>query len=65
MTITARNGRIQVSGAEGRQVTLSDALGRILYRGTATEPLTVEAPATGIYLLQVEGHPAHRISVVR
>ncbi|MBQ7710944.1 MAG: leucine-rich repeat protein, partial [Bacteroidales bacterium] len=65
VTITVCNGRILVSGAEGRLLMLTDALGRILYRGKATEPLTVEAPATGIYLLQVDGHPARRISVVR
>ena len=65
VVLTAVDGRVTISGAEGHRVTLVDALGRTLYRGTATEPLTVEAPATGIYLLQVEGHPAHRISVVR
>lgn len=65
VSVQSRNGHLLVTGASGLLVTLSDLQGRILYRGTATEPLTVEAPATGIYLLQVEGHPAHRISAVR
>ena len=58
-------GRIVIDGADGHGVTLTDIQGRTLYRNTATGTLTVDVPATGIYLLQVEGHPAHRISVVR
>ncbi|KWW29497.1 MAG: Ig-like domain-containing surface protein [bacterium P3] len=65
VSLEVRDGRLVVSGAEGRRVTLSDALGRILYRGTAAAPLTLTAPAAGVYLLQVEGSPARRVTVVK
>ena len=65
MSLTATAGRIVITGADGHGVTLTDILGRILYRGTATGTLTVDVPATGIYLLQVEGQAARRVAVVR
>ena len=34
-------------------------------RGIATDALTLDIPATGIYLLQLDGQPAHRIAVVK
>jgi len=58
-------GRIVIDGADGHGVTLTDIQGRTLYRGTATEQLTIDVPATGIYLLQLDGRPAKRIAVVR
>ncbi len=59
------DGRIVIDGADGHGVTLTDIQGRILYRGTATGTLTVDVPASGIYLLQLDNRPAKRISVVR
>ncbi len=58
-------GRIVIDGADGHRVTLTDIQGRTLYRNTATGTLTVDVPASGIYLLQLDNRPAKRISVVR
>ena len=65
VVLTAHAGRITISGAEGHRVTLVDALGRTLYRGTATETLTIDVPAAGVYLLQVEDRTSKRIAVVQ
>lgn len=65
MTILSRNGQIVITGAEGRLVTLSDALGRILYRCIATEPLNVDVYSSGVYLVQVDGCTAQRVVVLK
>ena len=65
VTLAVRNGRLLVSGAEGRHVALVDALGRTLYSGTAKETLTIDIPETGVYLLRVDEQPTRRIAVVK
>lgn len=63
--VTIADGRITLTGAEGLRVTLTDIQGRILHHQTATPTHTIDVPATGVYLLQVDNHPARRISVVK
>lgn len=65
VTLTVRNGRLVVSGVQGRRVTLSDVLGRTIYSGTAKETVTVDIPESGVYLLRVDERPARRIAVVK
>ena len=65
VVLSAASGRIVVTGADGCRIVLSDLQGRPIYRGIATDALTLDIPATGIYLLQLDGQPAHRIAVVK
>lgn len=44
------NGVITVKGANGRQVSLVDMTGKVVYTGTAT---TIAAPQKGVYILRV------------
>lgn len=62
--IYVSDGCIRVDGALGRTVCLYDVTGRLLLvdrQGKGVYPV----PATGIYLLQLDNHPAKRIAVVR
>lgn len=64
--VYSTQGQVVVEGAEGRQVTLYDAVGRVLAtRRDEGLPVRFDAPATGTYLVKVGGAPARRIVVVR
>lgn len=64
--VYSTQGQIVVEGAEGRQVTLYDAVGRVLAtRRDEGLPVRFDVPATGTYLVKVGGAPARRIVVVR
>ncbi len=65
VVLSAASGRIAVTGADGRRIVLTDLQGRPIYRGIVTGTLTLDIPATGIYLLQLDRQPAHRIAVVK
>ena len=61
-----RGGNIVVSGAEGAQVSLYDAIGRLLAtkQDTYTD-LEFDVPASGAYLIRVGDRLTRRIVVVR
>lgn len=60
------DGRICLKGAEGREVSLYDIYGRMLYRGRATGTSEFySVPASGVYLLRVEGMGSKPVAVVR
>lgn len=56
---------LNVVGAEGKAVTVSDIMGRTLHRGNATASYRTELPANGVYFVRVGDRPAHKILVVR
>ncbi len=65
--IYARDGRIEIEGADGETVMFYDAMGREI-----SEKLKVESgkishvvPASGVYLVKVGNHPARKVVVVR
>lgn len=61
-----RNGRVVVSGAEGAEVRLYDAVGRLLAtKQDNYTDLEFDVPATGTYLIRVGNLHARRIVVVR
>lgn len=59
------NGRyLTVDGVAGRTVSLYDSTGRrLLSQSTAANTLTLTLPATGVYLLQVDGGAARKIVI--
>ena len=63
--IAVRNGKVTVCGAKGMMVTLSDVVGRVIYRSRHTDDIAIDVPASGVYLLYVEGRKARRIVVVK
>lgn len=61
-----RNGRIVVSGADGADVRLYDAVGRLLAtKQDNYSELEFDVPASGAYLIRVGNLYARRIVVVR
>ena len=69
-TVYISQGQIVVEGAEGNQVVLYDAVGRVLAVRRSDEalwgiPLRFDVPATGTYLIRVGHAPARRIVVVK
>ena len=64
--VTAADGRIVVTDANGHTVTLYDAAGRQLaVRRNEGSPVHFDVPASGTYLVKVGSAPARRIVVVR
>lgn len=64
--VTAADGRIVVTDADGHTVTLYDAAGRQLaVRRNEGSPVHFDVPASGTYLVQVGSAPARRIVVVK
>ena len=62
----AKDGNIVLQGAEGREVYVFDINGRMLHHtATATMTETYGIPATGVYLIKVEGIGTKRIVIVR
>lgn len=64
VSITLRNGRIIVVGAEGHRVTVSDILGRTLFSALVTESVSIDVPSAGIYLLQIDNLPTRRLAIM-
>ena len=51
--IVASNGKITVYGAEGVEVCVCDALGRVLHSGVASSSVTVVEVPAGVYVVRV------------
>lgn len=59
-------GQVVVEGADGNQVTLYDAAGRMLAtKWDQYSLLRFDVPASGAYLIKIGDHPARKIVVVR
>ncbi len=60
------DGRICLKGAEGREVSLYDIYGRMLYQGRATgTEMGYSVPVQGVYLVRVAGMGSKPVMVVR
>ena len=58
MTVCVEDGKVIVSGAEGRRVELVDVMGRCTAQiGSRMAP--------GVYIVRVDGHPLQRVVVAR
>ena len=63
-TITNTKGLITVTGAENQIVRFIDNSGRVLATdNSASDAKIFNAPASGIYLIQVGDKPAHKVVV--
>lgn len=63
--IYTRSGCIVVAGAEGRSVSVFDAIGRKIYHtSSAAEEETVKVPSEGVYVVRVEGSNAKKVLAV-
>ena len=61
-----RDGRIVVAGAEGHDVALYDAIGRLLAtRCDGQGEVSFDIPASGAYLVKIADLPPRRITVIR
>lgn len=64
--IYIHNGQIVVEGAEGNQVWLYDAVGRMIAtKQEDSAPIRFNVPASGTYLVKVGNYPARRVVVIR
>jgi hypothetical protein len=65
-TITNTKGLITVTGAENETVRFIDNSGRVLATdNSASDAKIFNAPASGIYLIQVGDKPAHKVVVAK
>ena len=61
-----KDGNIILNGAEGREVYLFDINGRMLsHTTTAAETEVYSVPASGVYLIKVDGVQTKRVVVIR
>lgn len=66
ITINVSGGAIVVDGAEGRNVQLYDAVGRLIAtRQNYAGPVRFDIAASGTYLVKVDGYPARKVVAVR
>jgi hypothetical protein len=62
----SKEGNIVLNGAEGREVYLFDINGRMLHHtATAAETEVYSVPASGVYLIKVDGVQTKRVVVIR
>lgn len=62
----SKEGNIILNGAEGREVYLFDINGRMLnHTATAAETEVYSVPASGVYLIKVDGVQTKRVVVIR
>lgn len=62
----SKEGNIVLNGAEGREVYLFDINGRMLnHTATAAETEVYSVPASGVYLIKVDGVQTKRVVVIR
>lgn len=65
-TVVTQNGEIIVRGAEGRSVRIYDEAGRLVHiTNHADAEMRCFIASSGIYLVQVDGGPAKKVTVVR
>ena len=65
IVIRTNGTRIMVEGIADETVRLFDCMGRCLLTVRTTTNCTLQAPAPGVYMLQVSDHPAQRVVVLR
>lgn len=65
ITITVQGRHIMVDNAHGEPVSLYDIAGRCLATAQSSSALHFDVPAAGIYMVQVTGHSAQKILVIR
>ncbi len=65
IVIRTNGTRIMVEDIVDETVRLFDCMGRCLLTMRATTNCTLQAPAPGVYMLQVSDHPAQRVVVLR
>ena len=64
ITVLTNGQDITINGVEGRHVSLYDIMGRrIASQSAATNTLNLRVPATGIYMLHIDGSAARKIVV--
>ena len=64
--VYADGGRIVVTGADGEEVCLYDMMGRQLaIRQEDHDPVIIDVPAAGTYLIRIGTHPARRVVIIR
>ena len=64
--VYVQNGDIVVEGAEGNDVTLYDATGRLLAtRRDDYQPLHFPVPATGTYFVSIANRPARKVLIAK
>ena len=64
--VYVQNGDIVVEGAEGNDVTLFDATGRLLAtRRDDYQPLHFPVPATGTYFVSIANRPARKVLIAK
>ena len=64
--VYAEGRTIVVTGAEGKEVSLYDMMGRQLaIQQDDKDPIIIDVPTAGTYLIRIGTHPARRVVVVR
>ncbi|MCR4816204.1 MAG: leucine-rich repeat protein [Bacteroidales bacterium] len=67
--VYTQNGDVVIEGADGRSITVFDMLGRQLFNSKITNSNYIihntKFPASGLYLVKVDGVPLTKIAVVR
>ncbi|MBP5677973.1 MAG: leucine-rich repeat domain-containing protein [Bacteroidales bacterium] len=63
--VNSQDGRLVISGAEGKMVSVYSLNGRCIYSASAKGTTVIDIPASGTYLLKIGNHPARKVVVVR
>lgn len=64
--IITAGGTLYITGTEGRLTQLYDAMGRLIStQSNALGMIQFDVPASGIYLIKVDGYPPKKIAVLR
>lgn len=63
--VNSQDGRLVISGAEGKMVSVYSLNGRCIYSASAKGTTVIDIPASGTYLLKIGHHPARKVVVIR
>ena len=63
--VNSQDGRLTVSGANGKKVSVYDINGRCVYSARATVTTVFDVPTSGTYLVKIGNYPAHKVVVIR
>ena len=64
-TVCSQDGRLMVSGAEDKTVSVYDINGRCVYSARAIGTTAIDVPTSGAYLVKVGDHPVRKVVVIR
>lgn len=63
--VDSKNGSISINGIDNQMISIFDISGRVIIREKAENGKQYSMPHNGVYMVQIDNHPAQKVVVIR